>query len=537
MLFLMVCGVGFASSIYTGESISGFGPNASLSYLLVAASDSRSSVKAGADYVCDGTADEVTIQEAIDEFFDDGGTVLLASGTYIFAGDIVFNYHKSNIRFLGSGEGNTIISGDPGGSSGFIQLNTTTGQTLENLIFSDFSIDATSITSSGAGNFISNGVGGTIDGITIQRIKMSGVDEAGHKGVEFTDADVTHENIRIEDCHITSEGFASYGVLMKNASKVWVQDNYVEVVGQDAYNGISLYGDTEEFHVNNNHIESSGHSGIAISPAHYGEIIGNYVNAAATDETLSGIGVGVEAGIEIEWKESHDGASTSDKVVVSGNTVNAIVSPTGTNAQQHGILIINRDALTGNGPPSQIVLNGNTISNIANHGIYIHDGIGINVSGNIITSAGGYGILADGVTANPVTGLVLNGNQCIGSGIDGIRCSATESTLTGNRIDGSGGIGIHIVDNLAANLTTIENVAIVSNTVTGSTSDGIKLSGFGLTMRHVMANSNISDNNTGFDLRTTSVLDYYTLIGNIAALSDTATGVNKVVADNLTPSL
>lgn len=49
---------------------------------VVAASNSLANQKAQADYVCDGTADEVQIQAAIDALSSRGGTVLLAEGTY-----------------------------------------------------------------------------------------------------------------------------------------------------------------------------------------------------------------------------------------------------------------------------------------------------------------------------------------------------------------------------------------------------------------------------------------------------------------------
>ena len=51
--------------------------------LIVAANDSLDKTKA--DYVCDGTADQVEIQTAIDDLGATGGTVLLLEGTYNMA--------------------------------------------------------------------------------------------------------------------------------------------------------------------------------------------------------------------------------------------------------------------------------------------------------------------------------------------------------------------------------------------------------------------------------------------------------------------
>ena len=69
--------------------------------ILIAASDSSANVRASADYVCDGTADEVQINAAIDALFAErtgtgiGGTVRLAPGTYTLAATIGLPYQIS----------------------------------------------------------------------------------------------------------------------------------------------------------------------------------------------------------------------------------------------------------------------------------------------------------------------------------------------------------------------------------------------------------------------------------------------------------
>jgi len=68
---------------------------------VVAASDSLAKSRYQADYVCDGTADDVEIQAAIDAVAAvGGGKVLLAEGQYNIEGDI---YLKSNVDIEGSG--------------------------------------------------------------------------------------------------------------------------------------------------------------------------------------------------------------------------------------------------------------------------------------------------------------------------------------------------------------------------------------------------------------------------------------------------
>lgn len=68
--------------------------------LVIAASDSSAKSKAQADYVCDGTDDNVEIQAAIDALPTGGGTVLLLEGVFRVATDIAM---RSNVTLEGTG--------------------------------------------------------------------------------------------------------------------------------------------------------------------------------------------------------------------------------------------------------------------------------------------------------------------------------------------------------------------------------------------------------------------------------------------------
>jgi parallel beta-helix repeat protein len=59
-----------------------------------------------ADYTCDGTADNVQIQAAIDSLGSEGGTVELSEGTFVVATGIVLD---SNVTLSGQGPGSTIL--------------------------------------------------------------------------------------------------------------------------------------------------------------------------------------------------------------------------------------------------------------------------------------------------------------------------------------------------------------------------------------------------------------------------------------------
>ncbi len=74
---------------------------------VVVASDADSQWTAQADFTCDGTADEVQIQAAIDALPSMGGTVLLSEGNFSIDDDI--NIQASNITLKGCGWG-TIVT-------------------------------------------------------------------------------------------------------------------------------------------------------------------------------------------------------------------------------------------------------------------------------------------------------------------------------------------------------------------------------------------------------------------------------------------
>jgi len=74
-------------------------------YRIVAASNASDESKQKADYVCDGTNDEVEIQQAIDDLPTQGGMVFLTEGTFNISQYI--NLYKS-VSIIGSGYGTTI---------------------------------------------------------------------------------------------------------------------------------------------------------------------------------------------------------------------------------------------------------------------------------------------------------------------------------------------------------------------------------------------------------------------------------------------
>ena len=106
-LFLSLLGCGGTSD--SGDNVvKGFNQLRESTFV-VAASNASAEVLAGADYTCDGTADNVQIQAALDAIAaltgSPGGTVRLSEGAFTNSGTLIM---RSNIILEGSGWGTTI---------------------------------------------------------------------------------------------------------------------------------------------------------------------------------------------------------------------------------------------------------------------------------------------------------------------------------------------------------------------------------------------------------------------------------------------
>ncbi len=76
---------------------------------MVAASDAPSDIKAIADYICDGTDDDVQIQAAIDAVAAKGGRVVLSTGKFVISSTIDL---KAQLVFEGTGIGSGASAGE-----------------------------------------------------------------------------------------------------------------------------------------------------------------------------------------------------------------------------------------------------------------------------------------------------------------------------------------------------------------------------------------------------------------------------------------
>ncbi|MCX6013464.1 MAG: right-handed parallel beta-helix repeat-containing protein [Chloroflexi bacterium] len=229
--------------------------------IVVAASDSKKKKKA--DYICDGTADDVEIQVAIDAVNTrGGGKVQLLEGTYNLAAEASV-IMKSSVELTGLGRG-TVIKRTSGAAS---VINDTTGVT--DTIISNLTVDGNkSVTSIyyPCGIAMSNTKRGIIDKVKIKNVIEDGIVIGG-----------TAQYIIIRDSFIVDNGIAGsdMGIEIAHGGEDILIDGCTVTGG--THHGISLHnhgtaegGATDGPHrvvINNCTLSSNAGSGININGA------------------------------------------------------------------------------------------------------------------------------------------------------------------------------------------------------------------------------------------------------------------------------
>jgi hypothetical protein len=99
-----------------------------------------------ADYITDGSADQVQIQQAIDAaVISGGGVVFVKTGTYNISSPIVV---KSGVWIRGAGMGSTVFAGTSSLNGAIMHSTGTSAETpIHDLILSDFKYDGSAMTS------------------------------------------------------------------------------------------------------------------------------------------------------------------------------------------------------------------------------------------------------------------------------------------------------------------------------------------------------------------------------------------------------
>lgn len=406
----------FASTVLTNDYVQADdikAPTGRSATLVVAAEDSSAKSKSQADFVCDGTADNIDIQAAISELPTVGGKVQLLEGTFDLSAQIDT---ISNLHLAGMGKTNTILRVADGAQINGVDLLDVTGVTIENL-----SIDgnaANNVKKSAMGDHIQNCIHAIRS--TNFTIRNTYLHDAIYHGV-----------IMIDGCN--------YNSLYANRCEA---NGYRPI---HAHNRCSYNSYINNFILGNGASVSQGALGglfVVYDGCNYNKVIGNTIIDECTNAAIQIAG----------------GDVTGDNLESTGNVISSNIIDVSNKTNTHGI------AISANGDSTKYVTNTSIIGNIIKtgglgNGILKQSGAfnrGI-ISGNCITSVrSGIKFIAGGSSdKNVITENVLEVSAEDAISVSGV----TEFNISDNIISG------YQYSAIAIKLVGVSHSVISHNTV------------------------------------------------------------------------
>jgi hypothetical protein len=412
--------------------------------VVISASDATASEKAQADYVCDGTADQIEIQAAIDSLTT-GGTLLFSNGTFYPEAYITMSA-SDNIPMTFKGQGSTTV----------ISYSKNDLAASSRQLFTNY-----------------NGVDRyDLSGITFKNLKFVDQNEIGalesHAiGTGLANNDSMNSRVLVEDCEFDHCGIRIANV---NVGGAVARNNYVHDIAGDVTTNAAiqmLWNDSPSI-TNGNVIDTTYDMGVR--------------NLGCTDVSCTSNTI-IDAGAAAYGIDSN----TSIRVVITGNIIqskNGILSEDDigpiTIDDNHilGILTV------GNGiyvyrasinAPYQAIVTNNTIASAA-VAIYTDSVADILISQNKVRTAGTAGIIikdTDSVIPRKIQVLFndIYDYSDQSATQSGIWCNVDNASIIGNQIDGNhnttaigikgnSGVQSHtrILDNTILNVTTPTSV-------------------------------------------------------------------------------
>lgn len=339
------------------------------STLVVAANDSSAYGKALADYVCDGTDDDIQIQAALDALPATGGEVKLLDGTYNVEADLVMDSYQT---LQGQGY-NTLLTTN---TDDVTLITATGGSGTEKvgIVIADLRID-------GDGQITDNCYGIYLqycDHCIIENCWVE--DNYEDDGIQLQYCD----HCSVKGCHTTAN--ETWGIDLVNCDYCIITDNDSD----DDWGGIRVTGN---YNVCSNNVFYSNSSGIQIT-GDYNTCNGNVLNACVTSIKFNGCDYSVAIGNTIALS-TWDGfyLNNLNHCVIANNTIYAS-SQTADNTHDNMVLIglVNDCLITGN------VIRMGALANQPKYGINIENA---NCNRNMIVNNDLYD---SGKTANFIDG-------------------------------------------------------------------------------------------------------------------------------------
>jgi hypothetical protein len=385
--------------------------------VIVAAADSSDRCKLQADYVCDGTSDDVEINEALSQVkAAGGGTVFLSAGSYTLDDTVKI---PSDVIFAGEG-------------------------TATKLAFDTSVGDKTMITNDCNYTFAQRHPTGNKN-ITVRDMYIDGDKDNRGSGADsiWTVGFNTVENLTIENLTIVNGWTA--GIRTEFCTYVTIANNRIHNSGDD---GIGINEETFNCSCYGNHISDAGKGGKS-----YGAPNGIEIQDGARDVTVSGnvIENCDTDGIQVS---THTGKDGCINVSIASNTVRNCES---------GVFV---KGLSGT-PQINVTVSNNTIigtTDSALYGLQAAYTEDVVFTGNTVNNRINAGRLANSNTRTIISDNIFHCTQEASNDEKGFIFSGTftDVRFAGNIVNNYGWKGIEISGN-------VNNMHVVNNHIIGCT--------------------------------------------------------------------
>ena len=352
--------------------------------VLVAASDASALTKSMTSYVCDGTADQTEITNAIAALPSGGGTVLLSEGTFSINA-VMTNPFVSGLTFTGMGRDVTVIKLANSSNSRLV----TQSSAVTNVTLKDLTIDLNgSNQSDGASRDDRSGI--HVTNVTGFQLINSTVKNCRHgAAIRMSVCDYSLiQGCRFQDNGVSGAAFVSDHTFCRNSTHYRVYGNSFlngtdTGTAQDGVTYSQVIGNTyENCDIGVTIANSATEGSSTAASSAYNSIIGNTIKGRGSADDSSGI------------KISNFGNNTGTNMKMASVVGNAITNCDRAIWCEH----IDRCVISGNvmdsaaGGNKQLILlaTGGTLNNVT-------------ISDNIIDATGGSAVRISGGTANNVT--------------------------------------------------------------------------------------------------------------------------------------
>lgn len=395
------------------------------------------------DFICDGTADNVDINTAINRVADLGGGIIhVRTGNYSISAPIKL---KSNVTLRGEGRQTVISQINSGNFHMITSFDETNGH-------SDVSLESLTINGNKAN----------------QSSNVNGVHLVNCTNLKIHD-------LVVYDCK--RQGINIDGSLTE---MVWITNNVIYNSGET---GINLLDEVERIVVDRNYCYDNGAANISLNGTGSYVTFSNNVckNAGRATPTADNITGYNKANTHFTVINNQCYSGGNNGIHVGGNDL-IVIGNQVENADVDGIQVRNHDE----SQQTNALVVGNSVNSVTRYGVFVKNVTNGVVSSNNINAAGNTGInmelLSDtGVLGNSVTGSLLN---------DGLRFhTSARNKIIGNTSKNNARYGIYLSDD---GTTVAQLNQVIGNNLYDS--QGTKTQLYGIVTANSADNNVIANN-------------------------------------------